>query len=116
MNTQSTLLNVTGLTPQVVTETLYALHQQGQALPEQLHILTTAEGYQRARLTLINDGWLARFYHDYQLPMPEFSDRHIHILQQANAEPLCACATAWITPCCKAKAASVNRSLKPSKP
>ena len=45
MNPKSILLNVTGLTPQVVTETLYALHQQGQALPEQLHILTTAEGY-----------------------------------------------------------------------
>ena len=80
MNTKSILLNVTGLTPQVVTETLYALHQQGQVLPEQIHILTTAEGYQRARLTLINDGWLARFYNDYQLPKPDFSERHIHIL------------------------------------
>jgi len=77
-----------GLTPQVVTETLYAMHQQGQALPEQIHILTTAEGYQRARLTLINDGWLARFYNDYHLPKPDFSERHIHILQQANGEPL----------------------------
>jgi CRISPR-associated protein (TIGR02584 family) len=88
MNPKSILFNVTGLTPQVVTETLYALHQQDQALPGQLHILTTAEGFQRARLTLINDGWLARFYHDYHLPMPEFSERHIHILQQANGEPL----------------------------
>jgi CRISPR-associated protein (TIGR02584 family) len=88
MNIKSILLNVTGLTPQVVTETLYALHQQGQTLPEQIHILTTAEGYQRARLTLINDGWLARFYTDYQLPKPDFSERYIHILQQANGEPL----------------------------
>jgi CRISPR-associated protein (TIGR02584 family) len=88
MNTKLILLNVTGLTPQVVTETLYALHHQGQTLPEQIHILTTAEGYQRARLTLLNDGWLARFYHDYQLPKPDFSERHIHILQLANGEPL----------------------------
>ncbi len=88
MTSNSILLNVTGLTPQVVTETLYALHRQGQALPEQIHILTTAEGYQRARLTLINDGWLTRFYHDYQLPQPDFSERHIHILQQANGESL----------------------------
>lgn len=88
MNKKSILLNVTGLTPQVVTETLYALYSQGQTLPEQIHILTTAEGYQRARLTLINDGWLARFYHDYQLTMPDFSERHIHILQQADGEPL----------------------------
>lgn len=87
MNT-NILLAVTGLTPQVVTETLYALHQQGQALPGRIHILTTAEGYQRARLTLINDGWLARFYQDYQLAMPDFSEHYIHILQQANGKPL----------------------------
>lgn len=84
----SILLAVTGLTPQVVTETLYALHSQGHALPTQIHILTTAEGYQRARLTLISDGWLARFYHDYQLPKPDFTEQNIHILQQANGEPL----------------------------
>lgn len=88
MNTQSILLAVTGLTPQVVTETLYALHHQGQMLPEQIHILTTAEGYQRARLTLINDGWLTRFYNDYQLPKPDFTERNIHILQNATGEPL----------------------------
>jgi CRISPR-associated protein (TIGR02584 family) len=88
MNKKSILLAVTGLTPQVVTETLYALNLQGQALPEEINILTTAEGYQRARLTLINDGWLARFYQDYQLTPLVFSEQHIHILQQANGEPL----------------------------
>jgi CRISPR-associated protein (TIGR02584 family) len=60
MKTQSILLAVTGLTPQVVTETLYALHDQGEPLPSSIRILTTAEGSQRARLTLINDGWLVR--------------------------------------------------------
>jgi CRISPR-associated protein (TIGR02584 family) len=88
MLTKSILLSVTGLTPQVVTETLYAIHQQGLKLPEQIHILTTAEGYQRARLTLINDGWLARFYQDYNQPKPDFSERHIHILQHANGDNL----------------------------
>ncbi len=88
MNTHSILLAVTGLTPQVVTETLYAIYQQGEKLPNQIHILTTAEGYQRVRLTLINDGWLGRFYKDYQLTKPDFSERHIHILQQSNGEPL----------------------------
>jgi CRISPR-associated protein (TIGR02584 family) len=82
------LLAVTGLTPQVVTETLYALYRQGAQMPVAIHILTTAEGYQRAKLTLINDGWLMRFYQDYQLPEPEFSTACIHILQQANGEPL----------------------------
>jgi CRISPR-associated protein (TIGR02584 family) len=88
MKTQSILLAVTGLTPQVVTETLYAIHYQGQAMPGQIHILTTAEGYQRARLTLINDGWLARFYSDHQLQRPDFSESHIHILQHADGGAL----------------------------
>jgi CRISPR-associated protein (TIGR02584 family) len=88
MTVKIVLLAVTGLTPQVITETLYALYQQAQVMPEQIHILTTADGYQRAKLTLINDGWLQRFYDDYALPMPEFTEQHIHILQQANSEPL----------------------------
>ncbi|WP_150047709.1 CRISPR-associated ring nuclease Csm6 [Methylomonas rhizoryzae] len=85
---QSILLAVTGLTPQVVTETLYALHRQGGDMPVAIHILTTAEGCQRAKLTLINDGWLARFYKDYGLPAVRFSEEHIHILQHANGDPL----------------------------
>ncbi|SJM93506.1 conserved hypothetical protein [Crenothrix polyspora] len=87
MTHKTTLLMVTGLTPQVVTETLYALHQQN-AMPTAIHILTTAEGYQRARLTLINDGWLMRFYSDYQLTPPKFTAENIHILQNAAGEPL----------------------------
>lgn len=88
MNTHAILLAVTGLTPQVVTETLYALHDQGESLPSAIHILTTAEGYQRARLTLINDGWLANFCRDYHLQSPDFTENHIHILRQANGDPL----------------------------
>lgn len=52
MNSQI-LLAVTGLTPQVVTETLYALHRQGEPLPTAIHILTTAEGYQRDRKSVV---------------------------------------------------------------
>jgi len=87
-STENILLAVTGLTPQVVTETLFAIQQQGEALPRDIHILTTAEGFQRAKLTLINEGWLAKFYADYHLPTPEFTDQHIHILQHPNGEPL----------------------------
>ena len=61
------LLCVTGLTPQIVTETLYALYKNGRTLPEQIHVLTTDEGANRARLTLISDNWLSRFYRDYAL-------------------------------------------------
>ncbi|GAB4253952.1 MAG: hypothetical protein Kow0065_00510 [Methylomicrobium sp.] len=86
--TRSTLLAVTGLTPQIVTETLYALHRQHEPMPERIDILTTEEGFRRAKLTLINDGWLDRFYRDYALPKPEFDDQRIHILQRGDGSPL----------------------------
>lgn len=88
MTKPTTLLIVTGLTPQVVTETLYALHRQNAVMPSSIHILTTAEGAERAKLTLINDGWLARFYQDYALPLPEFTERHIHTLTSNTGEAL----------------------------
>ena len=68
------LLAVTGMTPQVVTETLYALMQQGpESLPHELHLLTTAVGADRARLALLSEqlGWFARFLADYPLATRE---------------------------------------------
>ena len=85
---QNILLCVTGLTPQVVTETLYALHQAGDPMPESIHILTTAEGADRARLTLINDQWLRRFYVDFGIPPAQFDISHIHVLCNPDGEPL----------------------------
>ena len=82
---------VTGLTPQVVTETLHALMQEGRAnLPHELHILTTAEGAQRARLALLSDqpGWFRRFLNDYQLDTIAFTDEHIHVLTGLDGQPL----------------------------
>ncbi len=85
---KTVLLCVTGLTPQVVTETLYALYKTGQKQPEFVYLLTTAEGAERARLTLINDHWFERFYKDYNLPKPIFNVDHIYILQDQNGNPL----------------------------
>ena len=85
------LLAVTGMTPQVVTETLYALMQQGpQALPHELHLLTTAVGAERARLALLSEqlGWFQRFLADYQLAPIRFDASHIHVLQDAGGQPM----------------------------
>lgn len=82
------LLAVTGLSPQVVTETLFALHQQGGPLPTEVHLLSTTEGAQRARLTLLTDRWFARLCQDYKLPTIKFSEHHIHILEDAHNQPM----------------------------
>ncbi len=113
------LLCITGLTPQVVTETLYALAREGSsqrsqddrlrlegssgrspedrlrledsiALPTAIHVLSTAEGIERARLTLLSDdpGWFHRLRRDYGLPPIRFDVDCLHTLTDGNGHPL----------------------------
>lgn len=86
------LLAVTGLSPQIITETLYALTQTEQPpfIPTEIRIITTAEGAERIRLALLPQGrdWLGRLRRDYQLPPIAFDMDHIHILHDANDNPL----------------------------
>ncbi len=86
------LLAVTGLSPQILTETLYALAVgQPQAfVPTEIHLITTREGAQRARLALLSDdpGWFHRLCVDYQLPPIAFDAAHIHLLANAGGEAL----------------------------
>lgn len=85
------LLAVTGLTPQVVTETLYALiHQEPAFVPTEVRLITTREGAQRARLALLSEepGWFRRFCQDYDLPPIAFDETHITVLAGENGDPL----------------------------
>lgn len=85
------LLAVTGLTPQVITETLFALAREGaDRLPHEVHVLTTAEGAERARSALLSErpGWFGRLCRDHGLPPVVFTPEQIHVLQQAAGQPL----------------------------
>jgi CRISPR-associated protein (TIGR02584 family) len=86
------LLAVTGLSPQVVTETLFALavKRNPPFLPTEAHLLTTAEGAERARLSLLSPepGWFARLVADYQLPPITFTTANIHVLRDAEGREL----------------------------
>lgn len=85
------LLAVTGLSPQVVTETVYALAQAGEhALPTEVHVLTTEEGAERACLTLLSDdpGWFHRLRRDYGLDAIDFGAHSIHKLTDQHDQPL----------------------------
>ncbi len=77
------VLSATGLSPQVVTETIYALavRQQQAFMPTAVHLLTTLEGKRNAELTLLKgNSWLKRLTEDYNLPEIEFSSKHIHVI------------------------------------
>jgi len=53
-NPRRILLCATGLSPQIVTETLYALVVHQHWIPDEIHLITTTEGRQRAELTLLD--------------------------------------------------------------
>ncbi|WP_086009269.1 CRISPR-associated ring nuclease Csm6 [Nitrosococcus halophilus] len=79
------------LSPQVVTETVYALAQAGDdALPTEVHVLTTEEGAERAHLTLLFEepGWFRRLCQDYGLEGVHFDDCSIHRLTDQDGRPL----------------------------
>ena len=86
------LLCVAGLSPQIVTETLYALTRAGEPrfVPTEIHLLTTAKGAEWARLTLLSDepGWFHRLRQDYGLPDIGFTLDSLHLLRAADGRLL----------------------------
>jgi CRISPR-associated protein (TIGR02584 family) len=63
------LLMTLGTTPQVVTETLYALQQQA-FWPSELHLITTKEGQRQVELRLQQEGHLPALCQQLQQNMP----------------------------------------------
>ena len=90
------LLAVTGLSPQILTETLYALGVapdvgQGAFVPTEIHLITTAQGADIARTSLLHPdgGAFHALLADYpQLGQPAFDASHIHVIQGAGQQPL----------------------------
>ena len=87
------LLAVTGLTPQIVTETLYALAvaQDTPWIPTEIRLITTAEGAERARLSLLDpkEGQFHALCRDYGLTGKiSFPPGNIMVIRDASGAPL----------------------------
>ena len=86
------LLAVTGLSPQVVTETVYALAVGDEPawIPTEVQLVTTMEGSRRAELALLSEepGWFHRLLQDYGLPHIRFDSDSIQVLRDAGGRPL----------------------------
>ncbi len=86
------LLTACGLTPQVVTETVYALAvaRRPAFVPTEIHVLTTAEGAQHVRLSLLSDepGWFRRMCQEYDLQFVSSENFTIHLLESDGGTPL----------------------------
>jgi CRISPR-associated protein (TIGR02584 family) len=85
-------VSVAGLTPQIITETVYALAkvQDPPFVPTRIVVLTTLEGAERARLTLLGDspGWFGRLCLDHALPPISFTPEDIHVLHDGDGHPM----------------------------
>lgn len=86
------LLCVTGMSPQIITETLYALavEQHPPFVPDEIHLITTSEGAEYARLTLLDpeQGQYHSLCREYGLDANNicFDDSTIHLI--GDAQPL----------------------------
>lgn len=86
------LLCLTGMSPQIVTETLYALSVQNSPvwIPTEIHLITTSEGSMLAHKVLLNPetGKLCQFIRDYGLPMIRFDPEFMHVLEDRHGHQL----------------------------
>ena len=89
------LLSVVGLTPQVLTETLYALAVRpggcgAPFVPTEIHVVTTREGRDRARLMLLDrdDGRFHQLCEDYDLDAGTiaFNDDSFHVVERDGVQ------------------------------
>ncbi len=86
------LLAVTGMSPQVVTETLWALavEEQPAFIPTEIHVVTTEEGAERVRLQLLaeKEGFFHRLCAEYGLPPIAFGMEQVHVIRDPEGHSL----------------------------
>lgn len=91
MRTKNILLSVVGLSPQVLTETLFALHQQAKKVDE-IHVITTRMGKDAINASLLSphDGQYHRYLIDYGIS-PEgiaFGFDHVHVVADEHGREI----------------------------
>lgn len=78
---------VAGTTPQIITETLWALDRQAPGFtPQALHVITTLQGRAIARRRLVDEGRLAKLCEELGLATPP--PLEFHLLRGANGQAL----------------------------
>ncbi len=85
------LLAVCGLSPQVITETLFALHQNYQQV-DAIHVITTADGKERifAQLLSGSSGHYYRYLKEYGIDAEsiDFGSDNIHVVTDEHGNEI----------------------------
>lgn len=83
------LVCVAGATPQIVTETIYALSTKiPPVFVKELYIITTSYGKQLLASTLIKQGILKRLKEEYRLPEIYFTEDCLIVIKDPEGTPL----------------------------
>ncbi|TMO02087.1 CRISPR-associated ring nuclease Csm6 [Pseudoalteromonas sp. S558] len=85
---KNVLLIVTGASPQVLTETLFALYQQGKPIPEEIFVITTKSTKVMLTDGLFKQSHLAQLIADYQLPNINLPDENIWLIEDDKGQPI----------------------------
>lgn len=86
------LFLVTGMTPQIITETLWALacdpNNDEHWVPDEVHVMSTEHGLNQIQERLINQGNFQQLLTDYQLADILFDSSCLHSINDVNNQPL----------------------------
>ena len=82
------LFIITGTSPQVLNETLFAIHKQGKSLPNEIYVITTQSAKPLLVDGLFNQGHFQQLLADYKLPEIEFSEKNIWLIEDQNGQPV----------------------------
>jgi CRISPR-associated protein (TIGR02584 family) len=82
------LVAVTGASPQVLTETIYALHTQGKAFPEEVYVITTSSSKDMLTKGLFDEGHWEAMLDEYQMPLIQFSEDNIWVIADEQGQEL----------------------------
>lgn len=84
------LLAVSGMSPQIITETLYALIREKNWIPDEVRLITTAQGRQNAVLQLLEGGkHFQQLLDDCRVSQPvDFTAQSITVIEDADGKVL----------------------------
>jgi len=83
-NYENILLIVTGASPQVLTETLYAIHKAEKPFPDRVIAITTESTKLVLTNGLFRDGRLAQLKEQYTLPDLQMTEDDIYLISDEN--------------------------------
>lgn len=82
------LLATIGASPQVLTETLYAIHKSGKPFPQEVFVITTLNAKSLLINGLFRDSHLNGLKREYELPDFTFDQSHIWLIEDDMGHPL----------------------------